>query len=367
MQSDQFYLSRCLQLARRAQWRTSPNPMVGCVIVKSGRIIGEGYHEAAGMPHAEIMALRAAGAEAKGADLYVNLEPCSHWGRTPPCVESIVAAGIKTVTACTVDPNPAVSGKGFRFLEEHGIDVLVGIMSEAATRLNEFFFKWVSTGLPFVTAKFAMTLDGKIASRSGDSKWISNELSRRFAHMLRHQHDAVLVGISTVIKDNPSLTCRYVNCGRNPLRVVIDTDLEVPLNAQILNDGLSNNTLIVAGKGVSEQRIKAVESKGAKVCQLPVSSGRIDIVALLKYLGSINVISLLVEGGSEVLGSFFDAGQVDKVYALIAPKILGGTSALSAVGGIGRDTVSESVMLDVDGVKRIGDDVLISAYVKKDL
>jgi len=364
---DRFFMRRALELAAKAGGRTSPNPMVGAVIVRDGRIVGEGYHERAGLPHAEVIALNKAGKLAKGATLYVNLEPCCHWGRTPPCTKAIIRSGVRKVIVATLDPNPLVSGKGLEELRRNGIEVEVGLMEEEAKRLNKFFFKHITTGLPFVILKIAMSLDGKIATCTGESKWITSPESRRMVHEIRDQVDTVMVGIGTVLKDDPQLTTRLPDReGKDPIRVILDSHARTPPTARAINPKSPAPTIIATTPKANEERVKALREAGAEVVMLDEDEeGRVDLKSLMEYLGGRPIQSLLVEGGSEVASSMLMKGLVDKVMFFIAPKIIGGVNAPTPVGGSGVQRLSEAIPLEEIEVKRVGPDILIEGCVKR--
>ena len=361
--TDEEYMQMALTLAENARGRTSPNPMVGAVIVREDRVIAVGWHRKAGTPHAEIHALNMAGELAKGATLYVTLEPCNHYGRTGPCSKAIIASGISRVVVAAEDPNPKVSGGGISELRKAGIDVTCGVLRDEAVRQNEAFIKWITTGTPFVRLKMAMTLDGKIATCSGESQWITNESSREEGHRLRDESDAILVGIGTVLKDNPSLTARLRNTfTKNPIRVVLDSGARTPLNAKVICDGESR-TIIAVSKAADEERKKALERAGAEI--LVVGDEEVDIKALLHALGEREITSLLVEGGGRVNYSFLRERLADKVYAFFAPIIVGGHDALTAVEGEGISRLSEAVRLHDIDMKMIDGDALLTGYVDK--
>jgi diaminohydroxyphosphoribosylaminopyrimidine deaminase/5-amino-6-(5-phosphoribosylamino)uracil reductase len=355
-------MRRALRLARRAQGTTSPNPAVGAVLVKDGEIVGEGHTQPSGQEHAEVVALRQAGERASGSILYVSLEPCSHHGRTPPCTDAIIHAGVREVRFATLDRNPQVAGSGMRALESAGITVAVGEEEEAAVRLNEAFFKWATTGLPYVTAKFAASLDGKIATRTGDSRWITGDAARRRAHRLRAISDAVIVGVGTVLADDPQLTARNRAdrpLRRQPLRIVVDSQGRTPASARLLQE---QGQVLVAGANVSQERKEALERAGAEVVDLPAGDATVDLKALLALLGQRDVTSVMVEGGSALLGSLFDQRLVDKVAAFIAPVIIGGASATAAVGGEGVDTIAQALRLCEVRTTRLGTDLMVEGY-----
>jgi len=363
---DSKFMKMALELAEKARGSTSPNPLVGCVIVDSeGNIVGKGYHHKAGEPHAEVNALADAGKRAYGATAYVTLEPCSHFGRTGPCSDALIKAGIKRVVAAVGDPNPKVAGRGFAILRAAGIEVLEGVLADEAYKQNEVFFHWMLTGMPFVAVKYAMTLDGKIATANGDSKWISGEESRKYTHKLRSIYDCILVGKNTVIKDNPELTCRMV-AGKNPLRIVLDSKLEIPLTAKVLTDGKAT-TMVVTAQNVADAKIKTFsELTGVEVLQVPIERRELSIRALLLELGKRGLSSILVEGGSQVQGAFLDDSLVQRIYAFIAPKIVGGAKSLPPVGGLGKDKIAESLMLREKEIQCLGDDILITGRVGKE-
>lgn len=360
------FMGCALSLARLALGYTSPNPAVGAVIVKEGVIVGLGYTQPPGSAHAEVMALEQAGERACGATMYVTLEPCCHWGRTPPCTKSIIDAGISEVYAAMLDPNPLVSGKGMEELGKAGIETHVGQYEEKACELNEAYIKFVTTGLPFVTAKFAMSLDGKIATRAGDSKWISSDETRKYVHYLRHTVDAIMVGVNTVIIDDPQLTARGGSGkgGRTklqPLRVIVDTNGRTPLSAQIFKQ--PGETLLAVAKPCDGGKKKEFEGAGGGVIELPAKQDMVDLAELLAALGKRGITSVLVEGGSSLLGSLFDCKLVDKILVLISPIIIGGDEAKTAVGGRGIEKVTEALQLSRVKVERFGDETLISGYL----
>ena len=351
---DLRWVARAIELARQADFRTSPNPMVGAVVLDStGALAGEGYHRQAGTPHAEQEALEAAGQRARGGTLYVNLEPCSHAHRDPSCAQAVVSAGVRRVVISMVDPDPRVHGDGIKMLEAAGVETVVGALSDQAKRLNEFYIKHRLTGRPFVTAKFAMSLDGKIATRTGESRWISGVESRAHGHLLRHAHDAILVGIGTVLADDPKLTARIDGIeARQPLRVVLDSQLRTPPNAKLVGP----TTLIATTRaGVIGQ---------AETLVLPgTDDGRVGLGPLLDELGRRGVLSLLVEGGPEVHASFFAEGLVDKVQAYVAPIVVGGRDAPGPIGGEGTQRLRDAIRLIGLETAAIGDDLSITGYV----
>ncbi|MEJ2199646.1 MAG: bifunctional diaminohydroxyphosphoribosylaminopyrimidine deaminase/5-amino-6-(5-phosphoribosylamino)uracil reductase RibD [Desulfuromonadaceae bacterium] len=357
------YMERALALARQAEGRTRPNPAVGAVIVAAGQIVGEGFHPAAGQPHAEIFALRQAGEQATGADLYVTLEPCSHQGRTGPCADAIIAAGIARVFVGTLDPNPQVAGRGIERLRQAGIAVQVGVNEADCRRLIAPFAKHITSGLPLVTLKTAVTLDGKTATVSGDSRWISGEASRLQVHRLRDKVDAIMVGSGTLLRDDPQLTTRLPEGGRNPLRVIIDSQLRIPLSAKVLQDLNSAPTLIAtssrgdAGKGEDLRRL------GAELLVLDGAEGRVDLAALLQQLGQRGVQHLLLEGGSGLNQAMLEAGLIDRLMLFIAPKIVGGGDGFGIFAGCGVTRLADALQLTDLRYSRFDDDILIEGEV----
>lgn len=360
------YMKQALSLARLALGQASPNPAVGAVIVKGGAAIGLGYTQPPGSWHAEIMALKQAGEEARGSVMYVTLEPCCHYGRTPPCTKEIIAAGVSEVHMAMVDPNPIVSGKGRKELEDAGIKVYAGEHEEEAQQINEAYTKHITTGIPFVIAKFAMSLDGKIATRTGDSKWISGGESRKYLHNLRYTSDAIMAGVNTVLADDPQLTARCHATGgtsrKQPLRVIVDGDGRTPLNAKIFS--MPGKTLVVLGKRASKKQKVDFSSVGAELLEMPsAEEGMVDLKKLFKVLGEKGITSVLVEGGGILLGSLFDWRLIDKVIAFIAPIIIGGKEAKTAVAGQGVEKVAESLRLERTKVETVDGDLVVTGYV----
>jgi diaminohydroxyphosphoribosylaminopyrimidine deaminase / 5-amino-6-(5-phosphoribosylamino)uracil reductase len=360
-QIDIHYMKKAITLARKGLGRTSPNPVVGAVVVRKGMVIGQGFHQKAGSPHAEPMAIAQAGKGAQGATLYVNLEPCNHFGRTPPCTQAILKSGIKKVVFGLSDPNPRVEGGGGDWLCSQGIEVVRGVLEEDCRRLNEVYIKWITTGLPFVILKAAISLDGRIATRTGDSKWISNERSRLLVHRIRNQVDGVVVGIGTVVKDDPLLTVRLPQGKiKDPLRIVLDPRLRISLKARILEGPAK--TLIVSGTRPPDHKKKKLEMKGAEVLSIPGRDGQISIKELLIRLGRRGISSLLVEGGAEVYGSFLNEHPVDKLIVFIAPCLIGGRKAIGMIGGAGIAQMNEAIRFKEMTVKLWSGDILVEAY-----
>ncbi len=361
------YMKQALSLAKLAIGQVSPNPGVGAVVVKDGEVVGQGYTQPPGSAHAEAMALKQAAEAARGGVMYVTLEPCCHYGRTPPCTQAIIAAGISEVHLATLDPNPLVLGKGSDELEREGIKVYVGEHEEEAKQINEAYIKYITTGVPFVTAKFAVSLDGKIATKSGDSKWISGAEAREYVHYLRYTADAIMTGVNTVIADDPQLTCRYGGTGgevrRQLLRVIVDERGRTPLTAQIFSQ--PDTALLAVGESIDPERKAAFAGLGVGMLELPSKEGLVDLRRLLKVLGEREITSVLVEGGGILLGSLFDEGLVDKVVAFVAPMIIGGGEAKTAVAGEGVGKVVEAIKLERISVEKFGEDLMISGYIKE--
>lgn len=365
--ADVQFMRRALDLARKGLGRTSPNPAVGAVIVRDGRIIAEGYHQKAGTLHAEIHALQYAGEKARGASLYVTLEPCCHYGRTPPCTEAIIAAGISRVVAAMADPNPKVAGNGFDVLRQAGIRVEIGLLGEEARRLNEAFIKFIISRQPWVTLKMALTLDGKIATRTGASRWITGPTARARAHQLRNTHDAVLVGIGTILADDPRLNTRLPEeSGRDAVRVILDSQLRIPVTSRIINLASPAPTLIATTAAAPAEARRQLISRGIDVLTLPAEEGRVAWKPLLAALARRNITSILVEGGAEVNVTALASGAVDKIVAFIAPKIFGGTTAPGPVGGLGVASPDLAWQLEKLEVEPCGKDVMLSGYLRKE-
>ncbi len=360
------YMAQALSLAQLALGQVSPNPAVGAVIVKDGEVVGQGYTQPPGLDHAEIVALKQAGERARGGVMYVSLEPCCHHGRTPPCTQAIIAAGIVEVHLAALDVNPVVLGWGKEELERAGIRVCVGEHEAEAKQLNEAYAKFITEGTPFITVKFAMSLDGKIATRSGDSRWISGELARKRVHNLRYTADAVMAGVNTVLTDDPRLTARCCGSGgmlkKQPTRVIVDSKGRTPLNAQVLTE--PGNAIVVLGRLASAEERESFAQVGAELLELPSPEGWVDLERLLRVLGERQITSVLVEGGGILFGSLFDNELVDKVIAFIAPIIIGGREAVTAVAGWGIDRVADSLKLERVSVERFGEDLMVTGYVR---
>ncbi len=364
LEKEQDYMRRALELARRAEGRTSPNPMVGALIVNRGRVVGTGFHEKAGSGHAEIAALKEAGSRARGADLILNLEPCCHFGRTPPCTEAIVAAGLRRVVIGMRDPNPAVRGKGIRLLRKRGIEVVTGVLREECERLNEAFSKFIRTRRPYVILKSALSLDGKIATACGESKWISGPPARAIVHQMRNRVDAIMVGAGTVLADDPRLTARLgKGKGRHPSRVILDNEGLVPLTARVFHNSDTQRVLYVGAPGLPAAREKTLRKKGVEVLLLKEKRGVVDLDLLMKKLGEREVVSILIEGGAEVNASALQAGIVDKVIFFLAPMILGGKNAPGAIAGQGVRRLQNAFKIKNWKIDRVGEDLMIEGYL----
>jgi diaminohydroxyphosphoribosylaminopyrimidine deaminase/5-amino-6-(5-phosphoribosylamino)uracil reductase len=361
---DIKFMQRALRLARKGLGQTSPNPAVGAVIVRDGAVVGEGYHQKAGEPHAEVNAISAAGDAARGGTIYVTLEPCNHYGRTPPCARAILDAGIQGVVIGAADPNPNVTGGGAKFLRSMGLNVRTGCMEDECRIVLAPFAKHVVTGLPWVRAKAAMSLDGRIATRTGESKWITNEQARRQGHGLRAMSDAILVGRGTIGADDPQLTVRLKGkTAREPARFVLDSGLQIGLESRVLNQ--PGRTVVVGAEGrVDQGKRKALESKGAEVWLMPPDmNGRPDLEAVLAKMGGIGIQSVLVEGGAAIHGAFWDRGLVDEAFFFYAPVVIGGECARPAIGGQGADRLETAPRLKFVTLRRFRDNWLIHGLV----
>ncbi|WP_242143673.1 MULTISPECIES: bifunctional diaminohydroxyphosphoribosylaminopyrimidine deaminase/5-amino-6-(5-phosphoribosylamino)uracil reductase RibD [unclassified Bacillus cereus group] len=362
--TDQEYMKIALQLAQSTAGQTSPNPMVGAVVVKNGKIVGMGAHLRAGEEHAEVHALRMAGAHAKGATVYVTLEPCSHFGKTPPCCDLLIKKKIKRVVIATLDSNPLVAGNGKKKLEEAGIHVTTGILEEEALSLNRYFFHYMKTKHPFVTLKTAMSLDGKIATTTGESKWITEDAARDDVHHYRHTHDAILVGVNTVIADNPSLTTRLPNGGKNPIRIILDTHLRTPLLSRVVTDRVAP-TWIIVGKNVQKDQILQYTSEHVSVLQM--NKDCIEIQDLLTLLGEKQILSLFVEGGQSIHASFLEASCFNEIVTYISPKLIGGKDAPTWFGGTGFIQLQDALSLQFQKMTQIGNDIKIIARKRNEV
>lgn len=363
---DSEYMKRALQLAENGIGRTNPNPLVGAVIVRDGRIIGEGWHEEYGKAHAEVNAINNAessGETVKGTTVYVNLEPCCHYGKTPPCTELLIRKEVKRVVIGMLDPNPLVAGKGAQRLKDAGVEIEVatGMLEEECRKLNEVFCHFIQRRRPFIVLKAAMSLDGKIAAPSGESKWITEEAARRDVQLLRNRYSAIMAGVETVIKDDPELTCRLEG-GRNPMRIILDSSLRIPLDRKVLSDQQNNRTVVACTEKAAPGRASELEARGVKILLCKSRNGRIDLADLTVKLGGFSIDSVLLEGGATVNDSAFSQGIVDKLILYIAPKIIGGEKSKTVVGGRGIERLDQAYTLRIESMERVGEDLRIIAY-----
>lgn len=361
---DEYYMQQALAIAQFAEGRTSPNPLVGAVIVKDRHIVGQGWHRKAGTPHAEVHALAQAGELAKNATVYVTLEPCSHHGRTGPCADALIKAGVKKVVVAMTDPNPEVCGNGLARLRAAGIEVVEGVLADKAAKLNEVFIKWITTGMPFGVLKAAMSLDGRIATHTGHSKWITGPAARGYGHKLRDIYDGILVGIGTVLADNPELTARLPEGGQNPVRIIVDSMARTPLDAKVVTDKKAP-TIIAVSSAAPAARIAALRSQDVEVMIVEQTESGIDLRQLFQQLGARRITSILVEGGAAINASVLAANLIDKVHFFIAPKIIGGQMAPGPVAGSGAESVDQAIMLEDTSTQILGGDILINGYITK--
>jgi diaminohydroxyphosphoribosylaminopyrimidine deaminase/5-amino-6-(5-phosphoribosylamino)uracil reductase len=363
--NDEYYMKLAIALARKGRGYVSPNPMVGAVIVKNGRIISRGYHQRFGGNHAEINALKNAAEDVAASTLYVTLEPCCHEGKTPPCIDSIVEHKIARVVIGTIDPNPLVSCQGINYLQSRGIEVKIGVLENNCRKLNEVFFHFMETGLPFVTIKYAQTLDGRIATATGESQWISSETSLKYTHQLRASHDAILVGAGTVIKDNPELTVRLVR-GRNPLRVIVDSELKIPKQAKVFQNISGARTLIATIKTSADLKFQSIADSDVEIITIKADrKGNVDLIKLFKILAARNISSILIEGGAQIITSTLKNNLANRLITIIAPKILG--SGIEAVGDLNIRKLSLAKKLSIQKVSRCGDDIIIDSRLNYQL
>lgn len=360
--TDEYYMNLAIKLALKAKGKTYPNPMVGALVVKDDKILGRGFHAKAGLPHAEIIALDEAGKNSKGATLFVTLEPCMHFGRTAPCVDRIIGSRVKEVVVGMIDPNPLNNGKGVAILKQHGIKVRVGVLEDKLTRLNEVFIKYITKKMPFVMVKTAESLDGRIATRIGDSKWITSDKSRGFAHRLRQDFDAIMVGVNTVLRDNPKLDAWFSK--KQPVKIVVDSQLSTPQDSNIFSRGASVIIVTLPTKSGQETENRRILVDKAKILEVKEKGGQINLKDMLKKLFQLGIKSVLVEGGGTLNGSLFDEGLVDKIMFFISPKIIGGKDAIGSVMGHGIARVERSIRIKDLKLRRFGEDILIEGYVK---
>lgn len=363
---DRHYMEQAIALARKGSGFTSPNPCVGAVVVNDGQVVGQGWHKGPGLAHAEVNAIDDAGPKSAGATIYVTLEPCNHFGKTPPCTHKILEAGIKRVVIGCNDPNPYVDGGGIQFLRDHGVDVQTGVLEEHCRALIEAFIWYVQNDKkPFVILKCAATLDGRIATSTGDSKWITNALSRQYVHQIRHDVDGILIGSGTLHADNPSLTARRDGqVSKDPARIILDSNLTIDPRAAVLIQKSDAPTILVTGEGVSPEKISRLEEKGATVIQVSRKNGRLELNELMIKLGKLGIQSLLIEGGSRVIDSALKAGIVNKVLFFMAPKILGGDDGIPVCRGVGPKLMKDAFNLSRISIRQFEDDVLIQGYLK---
>lgn len=360
---DVLFMKRAIELARKGAGKVNPNPMVGAVIVKDGKIIGEGYHMKYGKEHAEVNAINNAKEDVAGSTIYVTLEPCSHYGKQPPCVNKIIENKIRKVVVGSVDPNPLVGGKGIEILKKAGIEVVTGVMEEECLKLNEVFMKYISKRKPFVVMKCAMSLDGKIATKTGESKWISCEESRELVQILRNKYTGIMVGINTVIKDDPRLTCR-IKDGRNPVRIIVDSNLRIPMESNIVKTASEVRTIVAAAKGISDSKIKALEDKNIEVIITDSVNSKVNLNELMNKLGEREIDGILLEGGGTLNYSALEAGIVDKLLFFMAPMIIGGKMSIGPVSGSGISKLNETFKIDQVTCSSVGEDILIEGYIK---
>lgn len=364
---DKEYMKRAIELAKKGSGYTSPNPLVGAVIVKDHKIIGEGFHEYFGGPHAEINAFTNSKEDVKGATMYVTLEPCSHYGKTPPCANAIAEKKISKVVVGMMDPNPLVAGRGIKILRNSGIEVISGVLEDEVKRMNEIFIKYITTRLPFGILKTAMTLDGKIATSVGDSKWITNEKSIRCVHELRHKVASIMVGIGTVLIDNPKLNTRLHNKnGKDPVRIIVDTTAQIPLDSNVLNLDSKAKTIIATTEKADKEKLKAIKAKGAEIIVTPLKGNKVDLSYLMKSLGDQGIDSILIEGGSSLSFSALEQGIVDKVIFFIAPKIIGGANSKTPVGGEGIKYIKDAILLENIHISKFNEDIMVEGYLRKE-
>ncbi|WP_347451625.1 bifunctional diaminohydroxyphosphoribosylaminopyrimidine deaminase/5-amino-6-(5-phosphoribosylamino)uracil reductase RibD [Acetoanaerobium noterae] len=365
LESDEKFMKLALSLAEKGRGYVNPNPLVGAVIVKDGKVIGEGYHTAFGKPHAEIEAINSATEDIKGATMYVTLEPCCHQGKTPPCTDAIIKNQLARVVVATTDPNPLVSGSGIEKLKQSNIEITVGVLEEMAKIQNEVFIHYITTNLPFTILKYAMSLDGKIACHTGDSKWITSEKSRTDVHRLRSSVSAVVTGIGTILSDDASLNVRLIDSkGREPHRIVVDSAARISLDAKILNLDSKSDTYIAVTEAASDEKLRKLEDYGAKIIMTKSKDGKVDLEELWKELGFLGMDSILIEAGEQLNAALLEAKLVNKIRAYIAPKIIGGTNAKSPIGGYGATNMSEVINLKSMNFTHIENDFVVEGYIK---
>ncbi|WP_042273676.1 bifunctional diaminohydroxyphosphoribosylaminopyrimidine deaminase/5-amino-6-(5-phosphoribosylamino)uracil reductase RibD [[Clostridium] dakarense] len=361
---EKFYMNLALELAKKGKGRVNPNPMVGAVIVKENKIIAQGYHEEYGNNHAEINAINNAKENLDGSTMYVTLEPCSHYGKTPPCVEKIIENKIAKVVIASLDPNPLVSGKGVKKLVDAGVEVVTGILDYENKKLNEVFMKYIVKKVPFVIMKSAMSLDGKISTRTGESKWISCDESRMSVHKLRNEVMGILVGVNTIIQDDPELTCRLKD-GKSPIKIIVDSNLRIPENSKVIKDAHNHRTIIITTSSAKESMVKELESKGVEIIMAKLKDNRADLSDMMEKLGQLNIDSILLEGGATFNFSAIEEGIVDKIQVYIAPKLIGGKLSKTPIGGNGIDKLKDAYKIRDMNVQMVGEDILIEGYLNE--
>lgn len=360
---DEKFMKLAVELAKKGKGRVNPNPLVGAVIVKNGEVIGEGYHKKYGGHHAEVEAINSSKESVEGATIYVTLEPCFHYGKTPPCVDKLISSGVSKVVIGSLDPNPLVAGKSIDKLKALGIEVKVGILEEECLKINEVFLKYIKTKLPFVVLKSAVSLDGKIATKTGESKWITGEASRLRVHELRNELSSIMVGVNTVIKDDPSLTCN-IEGGRNPIRIIVDSTLRIPLNSRILKTASTFKTIIATTKNIDLKKKESIEELGAKVLLVNSINEKVDLKDLMFNLGTLGIDGILLEGGGELNYSAIESNIVDKLMIFIAPKIIGGKDSKTFVEGEGINLLEKAYEISNLETESLGKDILITGYIK---
>ncbi|MDD2657763.1 MAG: bifunctional diaminohydroxyphosphoribosylaminopyrimidine deaminase/5-amino-6-(5-phosphoribosylamino)uracil reductase RibD [Candidatus Pacebacteria bacterium] len=362
IKNHEYYMNLALGLAQKAKGKTSPNPLVGAVVVKGSKVVGKGYHQKAGLAHAEVIALDEAGVRAEGARLYVTLEPCAHFGKTPPCVDRIIKSGIKQVIIGMIDPNPLNNGKGIQILKQHKIQTRLGFLEEKIRKINEPFIKYITKRMPFITVKVGQSLDGKIAARGGDSKWITSDKSRAFAHRLRQDYDAIMVGVNTVLRDNPKLDAWFSK--KQPAKVIVDTQLSTPGESHLFSGNARTIIVTLPAKAGQETENREIIAKKATILEVKEKGGQVNLKDMLKKLAGLGITSVLVEGGGTLIGSLFDEKLVDKIFFFISPKIIGGKEAISSVMGDGISRVDKAIRVRDMKLRRLGEDILIEGYIK---
>ncbi len=361
---DNYYMGMAVRLARKGIGKTSPNPMVGSVIVKNQKVVGRGYHKSFGDYHAEINAINSSKVSIRGCTIYVTLEPCSHYGKTPPCVDTIIKSALGRVVVGTLDTNPVVNGRGVKLLRSAGIKVDIGILESECMQLNKHYFKFIKLGMPYVTIKYAQTLDGRIATKTGDSKWISSEASRKYVHVLRGKHDCIMVGAGTISADDPQLTVRHVK-GKDPTRLIVDSNLRIPIKSTVLTDENPQKTIIATTSNAQSEKVAAVKNLGVEVLLVRKErNGRVNLIALLKELGKRGIMSILVEGGSGIVTSLLKSNLVDKMIIPISPKIIG--SGLEAIGDLNIRKIQNAIRFSTFTTMKKGDDIIIEGTILKD-